>query len=348
MSDDILYTDMDTLIERYAIMTTDGKLTDGAALKECTAHTTPELAAALTKHITAGRDFLTEYIDNKNVLIPCKEIGDRVQPCVKVYDDNHTPIAANHIKTTTELKAWKDKGIMIFALYPCFNNLLILDLDGADGHSNKVDGITNFKHLISTTPLNNTLKAYCANFPYNFPCYVETPHGGIHLYFNAKYITDSIKKVFDTQRLNPLNIEIKYNTQVTAAGSIRGGKQYILRGALQNAPKATFDLLDALTKAQPKPQTYTAQRETYKSYNKPYTKKSGGRAKWNATAEGVIEWAERNYSNLNPHDFVYKTAILFERAGYDKATATAYIERTRIHQTRKDTADTYTAINSIF
>lgn len=338
------YTDFDALFERYAIMTIDGELADGAALNYCIAHTTPELAAALTKHITAGRDFLTEYIGNKNVLIPCKEVGDRVQPCVKVYDDNHIPIAANHIKNTAELKAWKDKGIAIYALYPCFNNLLILDLDRAEGHSNKVDGITNFKNLILTTPLNNTLKAYFADFPYNFPCYVETPHGGIHLYFNAKYITDNVKKAFDTQRLNALNIEIKYTTQVTAAGSVRGGKQYVMRGALQNAPKATFDLLDALTKAQPKPQTYTAQKKMYK----PYRQKSGGGAKWNATAEGVIAVAERNYSNLNPHDFVYKTAILFERAGYDKATATAYIERTAIHLNRRDKADTYTAINSIF
>lgn len=337
-----LYNDYYDLVERFAIMTTDEKTPADKVFNYLRDKTTPELLNKLKSEYQQPDKKPAEtpagietYFINNIALYPCNENG---QPLVKIYDEQHNVITDNQIKDAERLHQWETKNITRFSFIPAHNNLVILDLDNnCDAHANKTNGVDNFIKWTSTLNLNTKLKGYLENFPHNFPCYVKTPHGGIHLYFNDAYITDEIKRGLDIAGMNARNIEIKYNTQVTAGGSVRNGKEYILQGNIKDAPRLTLDLLNAMTKDRPKPRPA-------KSFNKD----APAGAQWNKTPDGIINKAMELYSNETPHQFIYKTAILFQRAGFTKADAELYIKQTPQHLGRKDQADTDTAINSIF
>lgn len=327
-------------------MTVDGKQGDVAAMRYCLAQCDPAIAQPFTQRIegiTASRDFLTEYIDNGNVLIPCKEVEGGVRPYMNVYiDKEHKELnPACHITNRAQLASWKNKGIAIFALFPCRNNLLVIDLDKGDAHANKADGIKDFIDLIATLKLTPIEQTYFADFPANFPCYVESAGGGIHLYFQDG---DTIKllKSQIAQRAANTNIEVKYPTQVTVAGSVKKGKTYVMRGMLQNTPTMPLTLLNALIKPQPKPQTQ------YKSTYKPYPKKQSGGAKWNTTAEGIIAKAREKHGGDNTHEFIRVLATYFRNSGYGVNIALQYALQTKEHLQRTDKNDTETCIKSIY
>lgn len=282
-------------------------------------------------HINApqeAKDTLEMYLKNNIALIPSKDkrplIAYTKEPAKMITD----------IKTLTN---WKQKGVTEYGFIPAVNNIVIIDLDKGNGHANKTDGIKNFIDLVSNAKLNDKLRGYLSNFPANYPCYTQTQSGGLHLYFKASYITPEIAKRFDNTTLNAKNIELKYNTKVTAAGSVYNGKAYTMHGNLTNRPEMTLDLLDLLTKT---PQT--APKKSYKHFERTDGKK------WNDTPAGIIDKANELYSGYANHDFIYKTAVLFHNAGYDKATAERYILQTPQHIERENQADTQTAINSIY
>lgn len=282
-------------------------------------------------HITAPqevKDTLEMYLQNKIALIPEKD----KRPIIA-----YTKEPERMITDFQTLQAWKQKGVTEYGFIPSANNLLILDLDKGDTHANKADGVKNFIDLVSNAGLKDRLRGYFSNFPANYPCYTETTSGGLHLYFKASYITPELSRRFDNAALSAKNIEVKYNTKTTAAGSVRNGKAYTIHGNLTNAPEMTFDLLELLIKAQPKPA---------KTYYRNFEKTNGG--KWNESPAGIIDKANELYSGYANHDFIYRAAVLFHNAGYDKATAERYILQTRQHTERANQADTQTAINSIY
>ena len=128
---------------------------------------------------------------------------------------------------------------------------------------------------------------------------------------------------------------------MTAAGSIRDDGTYCMVGCLDDAPAITLDLLDVFTKPVPKP----VRKFTGRTWNKPLQEPT---AQWNKTPDGVIAKALEQYGASNPNDFVWRAAVLFKNAGFDKDTAIQFITDTAIHQGRKDKHDTITAINGIF
>lgn len=326
-----MITDIEEAIERYSIMTVEGKATQAQAMEYIAKNASP----CIIKELQDKMQF-TQYFQNNIALYPCNQ---EATPLVKIYDDKHTQIEASKVATIDQLQAWKNKGVALFAFYPANNNLLVLDLDNSDTHANKANGIDNFINWLEKININDTLRGYFKEFPKNFPCYVTTPHNGIHLYFNALYVTDDIKRSFDNSVFNGMNIEIKYQTQCTAGDSVRHGKNYILHGEIANAPRCTLDLLNAMTKKIIKAPA---------KYSRQYFTNSDNKSSWNTTPEGIINKAYELYSNETPHQFVYKTAVLFKNAGFTKEDALQYIEQTDTHANRKDKADTETAINSIF
>lgn len=333
----VFYNDYYDLLERFSIMTVDGKLSDAEAMDYCRKHTTPELAAELEAKIIKrerpnmeATDTLETYLQRKIALIPESKTEKKPAIAYKEHPENM-------IKDLRTLNDWKQKGFSAYGFIPSSNNLLILDLDRGDTHANKADGIKNFVALVQSAKLSEKLRGYFENFPANFPCYTQTPSGGIHLYFKASYITPEIKQRFETARLKGQNIEIKYNDKVTAAGSIRNGNKYILHGNFEAIPESTFDLLDLLTKDPP--------TQTKRQAARP-EKREG--EKWNATPEGIINKANELYSGYANHDFIYKTAVLFHNAGMEKAIAEMYIMQTPQHLQRQNQADTQTAIDSIY
>lgn len=67
------------------------------------------------------------------------------------------------------------------------------------------------------------------DLPNNFTCWVETPNSGYHLYFKYK------GEVKATHLSNALSVEVK-SKQLTAAGSFKDGKPYVLHGSISAAP----------------------------------------------------------------------------------------------------------------
>lgn len=341
--DGVFLSDFYEVLERFSIMTIDGGQSDTEALDYCRKHITPELAAELEAKImttqtdterttqreaTAPKDTLETYLQNNIALIPSKD----KRPIIA-----YTKEPEKLITDKQSLQDWKQKGVTEYGFIPSKNNLLVLDLDKGENHANKTDGIENFMQTIQGQKLTKKLQGFFSNFPANFPCYTQTPSGGLHLYFKASYITPEIARRFDNAALNAKNIELKYNTKATAAGSVYRGKEYIMHGALEATPEITLDLLDLLTKTPPK-----APKRQYRNFERT----DGG--KWNDTPEGIIDKATELYSGYSSHDFVYKTAVLFHNAGMDKATAERYIMQTPQHLQRTNQSDTQTAINSIY
>jgi hypothetical protein len=93
-----------------------------------------------------------------------------------------------------------------------------------DRHPGKADGLETFYRLFP----RETLPTELQNLPGSFPCYVQTPSGGYHLYF--RYEGPELK----LRELAP-GIEIK-EWQVTAPGSRRENGDYILHGEFADAP----------------------------------------------------------------------------------------------------------------
>lgn len=297
------------------------------------------------------RDYCREYLDNGIALIPLacyrdKDGKRKTVPNVRKGTDvviqkdgesiGYAPGVAltNYDNFVTYLFAHPQITMMGF--YPKFAGFLVLDLDNSPAHANQANGIANFVDLVSRANLAPKWRTMFQDFPHNFPCHVVTPSGGIHLYFKATYIPDTWKK--DTTTIQQ-NIEIKYNNQVTAAGSIRDDGTYCMVGSLDDAPAITLDLLDVFTKPIPKP--IPKPRRTRKPMAEPS-------AKWNKTPDGVIAKALEQYGASNPNDFVWRAAVLFKNAGFDKDTAIQYITDTGIQQERRDKHDTITAINGIY
>lgn len=324
--------------ETYRQKTADGTISAETLLKNWKEGTPADIYGAFlqAEGITEPRAAvgIEQYLQIGIPLYPCNPEG---RPIVKIYTAGHEIIRDNQIKDIDHLQEMKRRNVSRFSFIPMHSRLLILDLDNnCNEHANKTNGIDNFKNWISSLELNATLKEYFKDFPSNFPCYVETPHNGLHLYFNDAYVTESIKRSLDTQKYNALNIEIKYNTQCTAGGSIRNGKEYTLHGNIKNAPRIPPAMLDAMMKGRQKSRPVISA-----------DRKQNGQ-KWNETPEGIIQKAMELYGGYGPHDFSYKTAVLFHKAGFSKSIATDYIKQTPQHMDRKDKADTETAINSIY
>lgn len=294
------------------------------------------------------RDYCREYLDNGIALIPLacyrdkdgkRHVVPNVPKGTAVIDGNgYAPGVAlsNYDNFVEYLMAHPQITMMGF--YPKFAGFFVLDLDNSPAHANQANGIANFVDLVTRSNLAPKWRTMFQDFPHNFPCHVVTPSGGIHLYFKATYIPDTWKKDTTTAQQN---IEIKWNNQVTAAGSIRDDGTYCMVGCLDDAPAITLDLLDVFTKPVPKP----VRKFTGRTWNKPLQEPT---AQWNKTPDGVIAKALEQYGASNPNDFVWRAAVLFKNAGFDKDTAIQYITDTGIHQGRKDKHDTITAINGIY
>lgn len=223
------------------------------------------------KTTTVDIETLKKYLNAGFYFYPC---NDDKTPICKIYS-NKTIIEGNRITTETALNdfingngtcytdqghAWKsNEKIKLFAIYPNQYNLFCLDIDGEkkDGdkiHGTGTNGIKEFLNIIAKVDMTEKQKRMFENFPFNFPCYVSSPNGGIHLYFKLSRLPEKWQLERNAKDNNvTTNIECKLNKQITIAGSVKNGKRYILHGDLCNIPFIPMDLLNACCKARPKP-----------------------------------------------------------------------------------------------
>jgi hypothetical protein len=118
-----------------------------------------------------------------------------------------------------------------------------------DRHPGKADGLETFYKLWPPEILPAELQDISGG---SFPCYVQTPSGGYHLYFH--YQGPKLKLL----ELAP-GIEIK-EWQITAPGSRKGNGDYILHGEFVDAPPLYGLLIDRIEEMKQKKEREKAER----------------------------------------------------------------------------------------
>jgi len=129
---------------------------------------------------------------------------------------------------------------------------LAIDIDRKPG---KPDGLEIFYRLFP----RNTLPAELQKLPDSFPCYVQTPTGGFHLYFRYEGLELILRE------LAP-GVEVK-EWQITCPGSRRENGEYVLHGELNNAPMLYGMLLDAIEATRQKKEREKEERTKSKPRN---------------------------------------------------------------------------------
>jgi hypothetical protein len=211
---------------------------------------------------------------------------------------------------TTDIQAVKaawEQGVRRFKAF-VRGRFLAIDIDR---HPGKADGLETFYRLFPRETLPEELTDIAGG---SFPCYVQTPNGGIHLYF--EYAGPEVK----LRELAP-GIEIK-EWQITAPGSRRENGGYMLYGELADAPPLYGFLLDHIEKVK-------RQKEQEKAeHAKPRTR---------AAADCPVRFdkpritlddlgAEATAANAGHHDRQVVFAGKAYRCKYSGADALAYVK----------------------
>jgi len=146
-------------------------------------------------------------------------------------------------------------------------NLLYIGFDIDRGHADGKDGLEGFyeimRNLAEKTP--NRLPSYLRDLPNNFPFYVETPSGGLHLLFKYTGICKTANITHGDHRL-----EVKYLNSGLSLGKKKNGA-YILKGDPINTPELPPFLIE-LVNPRAKPKT-GSQKVMFGSQGKQSLKK---------------------------------------------------------------------------
>jgi len=205
---------------------------------------------------------------------------------------------------------------------------LAIDLDRKPG---KIDGLEMFYRLFP----REILPAELQYLPQSFPCYVQTPTGGFHLYF--RYTGPEFK-----MRELGQGIEIK-EWQITCPGSRRENGEYVLHGELNDAPPLYGLIIDAIVEAKQKKEREKAEHS--KTLNKKATANHSMQiTQSQITLEDLAHEAVEKYAGH--HDRQVSFAGKACRCKYSGADALAYV-KSRPDIFGKDT-DTENTILSVY
>jgi hypothetical protein len=221
-------------------------------------------------------------------------------------DDFHAAFTADTetVKALMEGRGDKQgraKGSYIerFRFCPAPAGMLCLDIDR--GHENERDGLAEFYSMFEKagTPraaLPSMLRDIEAG---SFPVYTSTPRGGFHLFF--RYQGPEVKKGL----LAP-NVEIFHaNAYLTAPGSRKDGKPYILHGSLAAAP----DVPPIIGRRLPKSKAETPKKAVF-SFG--HEKKKGI-----PDMDQIAAWAEQDKSYSGKNELCHEIALRAARDGYN-------------------------------
>ena len=236
---------LESLEERAAIMQYDGLMSQEDAERSAF-----ELYySTLADRTISGLAALLHFAQKGIALIGAYESGATI-----AGGDEYDKAFTIDTKRITELykTGYNGQPINRFYFIPQQAGFICLDIDRKKG---KQDGLQSLYNEFG----RDTLPAALAEIE-SFPCYVTTPSGGLHLYF--KYNGEPIKSGYICPE-----VEVKHGKPgLTAPGSSKDGKPYILHGNLEDAPPLYGIILERLTaKARPaerrraprKPQRYT-------------------------------------------------------------------------------------------
>jgi len=178
--------------------------------------------------------------------IPCDPDG---RPALKWAGENQK----NFTSDIEKLKVWHKQGYKRYSYLLGLLNLIGLDIDC--GHADGRDGIEDFYRVIEglAGKTKNRLPGYFRNIPDSFPCYIESPSGGLHLVLKHCGQCKIVNLVYEGAK-----IEIKYLNSMLSLGEKQNGV-YVLRGKLDDAPEVPrflAELINPPPKPKPAPVTY--------------------------------------------------------------------------------------------
>jgi hypothetical protein len=170
--------------------------------------------------------------------------------------------------------------------------LICLDIDCKNGK----DGISEFYNFCRTRGKSKEqLPKMLQELRNNFPCFVKTPNGCYHLYFKDRGEREG--KI--THLPNTPAVEVK-TKQLTAAGSFKDGKPYVLYGDISAAPLLPIFIENVIfntetMKKNPNEIRVLLQKQKGKQRIKSsQQKKDLGKPSW----DKITEWTE-NDNSLN-------------------------------------------------
>ena len=185
-----------------------------------------------------------------------------------------------------------------FYFLPDKAGLLCLDIDRKNGK----DGIEEFYLWAEQAGKpRHLLPHILQDLPHNFPCYVSSPSGGVHLYF--RYAGAKLQK----KPLSPNTpaVEIKHGSPgLTSPGSYKNGLPYILHGELDQVPPLPAFILATI---EPRKQKTTAYI--------PQGKKEWGKPSW----DKIREWTETDGAGAGRNDRAFNLARHARNHGYTES-----------------------------
>jgi len=195
----------------------------------------------------------------------------------------------------------RGQKISCFRFCPARTGMLCLDIDR--GHGNRKDGVEEFYALWEEAGRSRCcLPTFLQDIGQDsFPVYTTTPRGGYHLFF--RYHGPAVKKGL----LAP-NVEVFHTSAfLTAPGSVRDGRPYVLHGNFADAPELPPLLRRRLLPSREKP------------LPKAFFRLDNARGKGIPSLEQLAVWAERDRSCSGRNELCFEIARRAAREDYPYA-----------------------------
>ena len=232
------------------------------------------------------REALRQYIDMRFTLYAQEETQDGKRKFRDWQGEREWNKDNSKIATLEELEIALRGGIALFAFFPSEKGFVCFDIDV--GHSSGKDGFKSIERFLKKRGL--------AVNPFELASVkVDTPSGGKHLYF----IDWTGTSKYDKEPLKGVEVFGKgLGTPLTAAGSVKKGKVYVLHGKLEEAaplPNALLPYIRGKKERAAQPQAREAAwrpSSPTRSYMPPNPKTAEARRRWPLSQ--LIEWGLDN------------------------------------------------------
>jgi hypothetical protein len=243
------HLDVEALAERAAIMQYDGGLTRyeaGRRAAELYGLSNEERKALFPIPRRAGFEAVLFMAERGFRFLPWDE--EKSRPVYMWAGENQK----NFTGDTEKLHEWSGAGFRRFMYLPGSAGHIGFDIDV--GHADGRDGLKGFYNIVEALAGKKPerLPRFLRDLPHNFPCYAETPSGGLHLLFRY---TGQCKKAEIVHGAGKENkIEIKYLSSCLSLGEKQNGP-YTLVGDPLDAPDLPLFLAELIN---PRPAPVTA------------------------------------------------------------------------------------------
>jgi len=232
---------------------------------------------------------------------------------IRPFFEIGTETPENFTTDKEKISAMWEAGNRIYKVY--LRGYMVIDIDR--NHKSGIDGLDRFYAIYDKKRLPSTLQNISA-----FPCHVETPSGGFHLYF--KYTGNQLQ---GKHNIDP-TIEIKTKT-ITAPIIHRNGKPYIWRGSLDNAPRLYPIIREKIPGIEPE----RAAADKPITHNKKKYIPQGGNPlnPFNDSLASVYDYVCTKYGSPgdgNRNQFCYYFGIAAGKKGFSETEIYNYLEST--------------------